>query len=130
MDERQSGNDQSRRPADNRNNSTLVWFALIIVVALAIAMFLLLNQTQKTIRYGDFTDLLDATQYVKKGGRTLAPGFSGKIVIKEAGADGREIEYSKPNDISVDDRTISGSVEYKVLTGTGTDVEGNASSLL
>ncbi len=36
MDERQSGDDQSRRPADNRNNSTLVWFALIIVVALAI----------------------------------------------------------------------------------------------
>ena len=124
MDERQSGNDQSRRPADNRNNSTLVWFALIIVVALAIAMFLLLNQTQKTIRYGDFADLLDATQYVKENGRTLAPGFSGKIVIKEAGADGREIEYSKPNDISVDDRTISGSVEYKVLTGTGADVEG------
>ncbi len=63
MDERQPSNDQSRRPAENRNNSTLVWFSLIIVVALAIAMFLLLNQTQKTIRFGDFADLLTATQY-------------------------------------------------------------------
>ena len=75
MDQRDSGNEQPRKPAENRNSSTLVWFALIIVVAMAIAMFLLLNQTQKTIRYGDFADLLAQTRYVEKGSRVLAKGY-------------------------------------------------------
>lgn len=119
MDQRDPGNEQPRKPAENRNSSTLVWFALIIVVAMAIAMFLLLNQTQKTIRYGDFADLLAQTRYVEKGSRVLAKGYSGKIVIKEAGTDGREIEYSKPNDVTVDDRSISGWVDYQVLAGMG-----------
>ena len=122
MDDRQPGNDPSKRPLDQRNNSTLVWFGLIIVVALAIAMFLLLNQTQKTIRYGDFADLLKATQYIKKGSRELAPGFTGEFVIKEPGDAGREIQYSQPGDVSVADRTISGWVDYKVLSGTGADL--------
>ena len=57
MDEKQN------RGPENKNNST-VWFALIIVASLAIAMFLIFKQNgSQTLEYSDFVKLLKITQY-------------------------------------------------------------------
>jgi cell division protease FtsH len=104
-----------KRNSDSANNSTMVWFALIIVVALAVSAFLILNQSKKRIGYSHFQELLKATEYVDKNSDQLAAASKGKIVIKEPGADGREIEFREPNDIKVGTRSITGWVKYRII---------------
>ncbi len=105
-----------KRSSDNsNNNSTMVWFALIIVVALAISAFLILNQTKKRIGFSDFQRLLNETQYVDKNSDLLVDASRGSIVVKEPGSAGREIEFKEPNDIKVGTRSITGWIKYRVI---------------
>ncbi len=110
-----------KRNGENKNNSTLVWFALIIVIALAISMFLILNQSKKTLEFAEFENLIKATKYVDENSTELVDGYEGKIVVKEAGNNAREIQYANPNDVKIGERKITGWVDYKVLKGTGQD---------
>jgi len=104
---------------DKQNNSSLVWFALAIVVALSVISFLLLNQKKESISYSDFQDLIAVTKYhprdSEKAGE-LVDGWSGKLVIVEEGENGRTIEYSEPHLITVG-KEIKGSIYYQVLKG-------------
>ena len=107
------------------NNSSLVWFALAIVLALSVISFLLLNQKKQELSYSDFQRLIAVTKYhpadSEKAGE-LVEGFTGKIVVVEEGQKGRTIEYSEPHLITVG-KEITGSVYYQVIKGTGKDKE-------
>lgn len=120
MDE-SNKNEHGRKNNEPRTNSSLVWFSLIIVGVLAIALFLIMQQTERTISYSDFVDLVKATKYVEKGSDQLVEGYTGRIVVTEPGESGRKIEYSKLNHVNIGERTITGVVQYDILSGPGAD---------
>ena len=113
-------NDQSRRTGEPKNNSTMIWFAMVIVMSLAIAAFLILNQPQRQIAYGDFKNLLEATVFDRKGSDELSNRKPGKILVHEAGKNPLEYEYSRPNDIKFDDRSVTGELFCRIASGPGT----------
>ena len=73
--------EQPKRNTENKNSST-VWFALIVVAALAVSLFLILSQNQKTLRYSDFERLLTATKYKDKSSNDLAAGTEQKARLE------------------------------------------------
>jgi cell division protease FtsH len=116
--------DQPKRTNENKSGST-VWFALIVVAALAVSLFLILSQNQKTLDFSDFKRLMEATQYSEKRSNELAAEVknNGRLIIKENGTNGRTIEYSEPNDLKVGDKRIEGLVNFQVLSGQGKTAE-------
>ena len=94
--------DQSKRTPENKSNST-VWFALIVVAAVAVSLFLILSQNQKTLKYAGFQELLRTTKYADKFGNKLVPGTEdeARLKIQEPGTEDRVVEYSEPNDLIV-----------------------------
>ncbi len=114
--------DQPKRSPETKSNST-VWFALIVVAAVAVSLFLILSQNQKTIKYAAFQELLRATQYEEKFGNKLKGGTeqSARLEIQEPGTDSRTIEYSEPNDLIIGDKKIQGSAYYRVVSGKDSD---------
>ncbi len=103
---------QNRR-SENRNSPTALWFALVVCLSLAVSAFLILNPVSLPVSYQGFVDLIKETRYIGAGNE-LAAGYSGSIEIREAGDKGRLITLSLPNDIVVDERSISGTVTYRV----------------
>lgn len=110
--------DQPKRPPENKSNST-VWFALIVVAAVAVSLFLILGQNQKTLKYAGFQELLRTTKYAEKFGNELVSGTeaTARLTIQEPGTDGRIVEYGEPNDLIIGDKKIQGTVYYRVLSG-------------
>ena len=108
-----------------QNSSSLVWFALAIVLALSVISFLLLNQKKEEISYSEFQNLIAATKYhpsdSEKAGQ-LMEGYTGKLIIVEDGENGRTIEFSEPHNLTVG-KEIKGTVYYQVLKGMGKDKE-------
>ena len=51
-----------KRNSEPKSNSTVL-FALIVVAALAVSLFLILNQPKKTLDFSDFKKLLEITTY-------------------------------------------------------------------
>jgi cell division protease FtsH len=108
-----------KRPGDKGNNST-VWFALIVVASVGIVLFFLLNQSQRTLSFTEFQDLLRRTQFVSSSSNELTQESveQGGIVIQEKGDDKKKIELSRPNDLKIRDFTISGDVYSRQISGT------------
>ncbi len=100
---------------DKQNSSSLVWFALLIVLALSAVAILLLSQNEKAMSVNDFENLIENTKYVKDGESTvkLASNHSGKIVVPEVGSE-RMIEYSEPHLLTVG-KKITGKVYYRIV---------------
>jgi cell division protease FtsH len=115
--------DQDPKRGDNKNSSSLVWFALLIVLALLSISMLLLSQNQQKLSVNHFRELIDNTKYIKGGSDDgkLAPDHSGKVLITEKDSK-RVIEISEPRDLIIG-KEISGSAFYKVIEGTGKDKE-------
>ncbi|MFK7767303.1 MAG: ATP-dependent zinc metalloprotease FtsH [Mariniblastus sp.] len=112
MDENQ------KRGSENRNNST-VWFALIAIAALAVSLFLILQQNKrKAIDYNDFVKLLKVTKY-DSSQENLVAGSDHVHSITEPGENGRVIEFLAPNDIVVAPKSIKGKVKYRIAEGKG-----------
>ncbi len=107
--------EQPRR--DNEKNSSMLWFALIVILAIAVASTLIFNQNQRTIPYSDFEELIKKTKYQGPRSDMLADGSIATITIREAGRGSREIRLSRPNDIVISDRTISGTISETILGG-------------
>ena len=110
----------NKKNSDSRNNSSMVWFSMILVVALAIAMFMILNQTRTNMKFSDFQKLVQATKY-KPESIELDGNSTGQITIQEKRDNGRKVRYSMPNKIEVGERKITGWVKFKVLEGIGQD---------
>jgi cell division protease FtsH len=108
-----------KRPGDKGNNST-VWFALIVVASVGIVLFFLLNQSQRTLSFTEFQELLRRTQFVSSSSNELTQESveQGGIVIQEKGDDKKKIELSRPNDLKIRDFTISGDVYSRQISGT------------
>lgn len=117
MDENQP---TPKRNPENKGGST-VWFALFVVAALAVALFLVLSQNQRHLTYNDFQKLLTVTKYSDNENQALAPGTeqNAVIVVPDKSAQDRLIEYSKPNDFLVGDKKITGTIEHRVVEGPG-----------
>lgn len=110
---------EPKRGGDKQNSSSLIWFALIIVVALSAISLLLLNQNSEVLDYSDFKRLVDQTEYYdansEKAGE-LTGESTGKITVKQGS--GRVVEYSEPNNITVG-KEIRGFLYVKVIEGSG-----------
>ena len=91
---------------------------MILVLAIAIAMFMILNQTRTTMSFSDFQRLVEATEY-QADSINLAEGSAGNITVTENRENGRVIRYSNPTKIEVGQRRITGFVKMKILEGTG-----------
>jgi cell division protease FtsH len=107
-----------KRNLEPKNNST-VWFALIIVASVALSFFFIFSQNQRVLSFSDFYDLLSRTQYAELRGDLLTPELDGQhtIVIDDQGDRTRRIELSRPNDIVIRDKVVTGEVDVRVLTG-------------
>ena len=104
----------NKRNGENSNNSTMVWFALIIVVALAVSAFLIMNQSKKKIQYRDFQRLLEVTKYDEVGSDKLLNPEDAKIIVRDSS--NKLIEFTQPTNIKIGTRNITGKVKYRVST--------------
>lgn len=93
----------------------MVWFALIIAVTIAVSMFLILNQSKKTMSFANFKNLIESTQYQELNSSELADGFEGKVIIAKTAPTKTRLEYSKPRNLIVGDRTITGRIDFREL---------------
>lgn len=107
-----------KRNLEPKNNSS-VWFALIIVASIALSFFFIFSQNQRVLSFSDFYDLLARTEYTELRGDQLLTEGDGEhtIVIDDQGDRTRRIELSRPNDLVIRDKTVSGEVDVRVLTG-------------
>ena len=110
----------SKKPAENKNNSSMVWFSMILVAVLAFAMFMILNQTRTTISYSDFQELVKSTKF-EPGTNKLQAGSDGEITVTESGENGRTIVYSNPTHIVLGERKITGKVQMEITKGIGSE---------
>ena len=87
----------TKRIRDTPSNSNVVWFALIIAVAVIISAFMIVNQSKTKMQFSDFRALMKVTRYENVGSDKLRlpEGYPGKLIIE--GKSGGKIEYSKPN---------------------------------
>ena len=110
--------DNSKRNSEPKSNSTVL-FALIVVAALAVSLFLILNQQKKTLDFSDFKKLLEITTYDDTQEK-LVSGLTndGILTIKESGTSGRQLEYKEPNKMVVGATTIRGYLKYRVVPGS------------
>ena len=108
-----------KRGTENKSNSTVV-FALMVVAALAVSLFLILNQQKRTLEFSNFKQLIEITRY-DDSQQILVPGRKDKgiLQITEPGADGRVIEYTEPNKLVVGDKNIKGFLKYRIVSGKG-----------
>ncbi len=115
----------SKRPVENRNSST-VWFGLIVVASIAIVLFFLLSQNQRTLSYNEFQDLLRLTTYQSSHSNQLTAESEekGGLRLAERG-DEQQVEISKPNDLRIRDNQIVGNVDFRVVSGPGTSLKTN-----
>ena len=105
----------AKRNSENKSNSTMVWFALIIAITIVVSMFLIMNQSKKTIHFSDFATLMGETEYVEQHSTELVEGKSGKIIVKRNAPTKKRIEYSNPRNLIIGDREISGRIDYREL---------------
>ena len=63
--------EQDKRTPESKSNSTMVWFALIIAATIAVSMFLIVNQSKKTMSFANFKNLIETTQYEKLNSNKL-----------------------------------------------------------
>lgn len=111
--------DNPKRGNEPKSNSTVL-FALIVVAALAVSLFLILNQQKKTLEFSKLTKLLEITRF-DESQENLVPGLenNGILQFKEPGPKGRVLEYTEPNKLVVSDTNIKGHVKYRVVSGQG-----------
>lgn len=104
-----------KRNNEPKSNSTVL-FALIVVAALAVSLFLILNQQKKTLDFSDFKKLLEITTY-DESHEQLVTGLidDGILTIKESGKNGRQLEYKEPNKMVVGANSIRGYLKYRIV---------------
>ena len=110
---------ENGKNADRKGNSSLLLFTLVVLLTLMITSLVVFSQTQRTLQYDDFVRLMRATRYVERGSKELTNPQAGAITLRERSNTPREIRLSNPNNIRVDDRLITGDVQYRVLSGPG-----------
>ena len=112
---------ESKRTPEPKNTST-TWFALVLVAALSVALFLVLAQDRKTLSFSQFEQLMQNTKYVDSSGQELADGFSGKIEFTTKDRNKRVFVVERPNDLKISETEIRGKCIYyekaKSLDGT------------
>ena len=109
----------NKKASDSRNNSSMVWLFMILIVAIAIAMFMVLNQPRENIAFNDFMSLVEATEYGPDK-KTLIDGKEAFVEITGTGDGGRKIRYSEPQSIEVGLLEITGTVKRKIVDGGST----------
>lgn len=104
-----------KRTNEPKSNSTVL-FALIVVAALAVSLFLILNQQKKTLDFSDFKKLLEITTF-DESHEKLIPGLTddGILKMKEPGTDGRQLEYKEPNKMVIGATSIRGYLKYRIV---------------
>ena len=98
----------SKRPPEPRNSST-TWFGLFIVASLAVCLFLVLSQSQKTLSFSDFERLIAQTKYVDETSEDLVDGYSGEITIETKGRNTAQYIVAKPKSLKISDTEIRGT---------------------
>jgi cell division protease FtsH len=108
--------EQPKRNATEPKGNPTVWFALIIVAFLALSLFMILNQSGKTIPYSKFVDLLQKTKFDQSQDSLVEGTEASSIIsIKEKGDDGKTYEFRQPNDLIVGAKLIKGRIQYRVV---------------
>ncbi len=107
-----------KRGSENRNNST-VYFALIAIAALAVSLFLILQQNKnKSMDFNEFISLLKVTQF-DSSREKLTANVNHVHRVTEPGENGRVFEYMEPNNMVVAPTSIKGHLKYRVAEGKG-----------
>lgn len=113
-----------KRSPETKSNSTVL-FALIVVAALAVSLFLILNQQKKKLSFSNFKRLIEITRYDSSQEKLLPKLLrNGVLKIQEPGTKGRVIEYKEPNNLVVGGQRIEGFVKYRVVSGKGAKPDG------
>lgn len=110
--------DQDPKRGTESNNS-VVWYALLIVFLVTIGSILIFYKNEKSLSYQDFLELIAVTKYDEQGSKKAVEGHRCKITILDPSDNGRELEYSFPNNIKVGGSQIRGKVLYRVIKGRG-----------
>ena len=115
--------DQTKRNGENKGGSA-VWFAVIIASSLGIVGLLLFNQPSKTLTFPEFQSLLKVTRFSDTDRGTLITNedeLSGRLIIPSRNSKGKLLEYSRPTDVKVADRTITGRVMVREVGAAGSN---------
>jgi cell division protease FtsH len=108
--------DQPKRDGE-KNSTSLMWFILLILVAVLVTSTLIFSQTNREIQIVDFERLLRNTRYAADGSLQSV----GSITVSEVGRNPRQIELSEPTDLVIGDRVITGKINQRFLSGEDAD---------
>ncbi|WP_417746303.1 ATP-dependent zinc metalloprotease FtsH [Rosistilla oblonga] len=111
-----SDNRKENKDEENRGGGAVLWL-LLAVTATVVACAYLVNSTQYAIRYSDFVELVQSTQYVEKNSLALvdAPDKQSRLVVALVRDPKERGEYSKPHNISLAQNVITGEVFYRPM---------------
>ncbi len=117
-EKRRSDRQSDKRGNDHRNSSS-VWFVLIIVTFIAIALLLVLVQNQaRDVEYKTLEDLLEITQY-DDDGQPVNP--DAKLSVRKSKTVTHE--FRNPRRLVLSDRKIKGQVEFREIDSDKATVE-------
>ncbi len=100
-----------------KGSTSLMWFILLVLVAVLASSILIFSQANREIQFVDFERLLRSTQYDVDG----KPKVTGTITINEGGRNPRIVELSEPTDLVVGERIITGKVNQRYVSGDNAD---------
>ncbi|MEZ6096695.1 MAG: hypothetical protein R3C03_21115 [Pirellulaceae bacterium] len=109
-------NDNQRR--DSEKNSSVLWFILIVLVAVLFVTALVFNQSQRVLSYQKFESLMKRTRYLDPSGELANPDSS-FVIVKVGSRTPTEFRLSRPNDIQIGEREIKGTLQQSVITADG-----------
>ena len=104
--------EQPKRNPEGKSNST-VWFALIILAFLALSIFLILNQTKKTLSFSKLEKLLTISKFDETGEKLIAGTENSSFV--EVKQNDKIYQFRQPTKLIVGDKTISGEIQYRLI---------------
>ena len=105
---------ENKRNQENKGSSGILWFAVIVIVTLAVSAVLFLNKPSKTLTASDFWKLLQATRYEKLHEFKLAEGYSGFVDIPSNNKRGA-VRFSGLRDVVVSDHEIKGKAYWRYV---------------
>ena len=104
--------DEKKKPAENKGNSGIIWFVVLMVATIAVCAFLVLRKTTYSLESSDFERLVEKTNQPEYG-------QDASILVEEKD---KQVEYSQPRDLEIGDLVITGKIYRQVVQG-GDDKE-------
>lgn len=107
--------DQNNRKPDqdqSQRNRSSAWFVLLVLIVLILCIFVVMQQSSGTaeISYQNLSKILESNQYDPDTGKLTVAPDDAIVSVRKAGKENTWIDFTKPTDLVIDDRLITGKI--------------------